>query len=1682
MHTSPSPRAARTGIRSRLRVALAGAVALGVAWSSLTAIAAPSPAAALAEPVVYELPNADFATPLAGTWTVNGTAEQQRTLELSPGGVAYQGIPVKTDGSGPAAGDIVEASVDVTLHADVTADSTVLVRITDGSAILAEWTDLTGLPRGQRTTVTTQISSNEGRVGTAANAVYVELHDDTAGTIEVHDVRLGATRGTEHVNYQLPNSDFAQALAPSNWSSANARIATSVLLAPNSVVSQNLTVGSVPTLPQTGDALALSVEAFLDPRVDAGTSALAQVRAGDQVLLQATDSTAVQRAQWQKITATGDGVVADGVTGLEVALRNDTGFALRLRDVRLTGTRDEGSDDLNGDGTIDRADVTWFQAAVRDGADDSALDYDDDGQVTTADISFYIRFVLGDTSEVFANLTHLDFLSEHVVLDGKPAMIVHLYAEPKNRADLSQGYEWVGDPQEGVSALDDVARATIVYAEHYATYRDEHSYDQMRRGLEFAMWMQAPNGDFDNFVARDAQGNLFKKDSQSSQTSFSFWAARAYEAMATALPLIKATDADLSARVTARLDLCLNRVGQLISPEYGQREANGAPKWLLLDDVWLSSTAVSALAKHSQLLSGDERATAIDLIRDLGEGIAFYQAGDFDEYPLGAVRHNNGNWYEWGSIQTKALATAGTLTEHPEWVDAARLLADSFLTDMLISGRSMEIGPNKTGLPQINYGTASYVDNLLTLYSATGDVKYAELAGVAATWWTGNNPAGVPMFDQILGLAFDGITTNGVNTNSGAESVDEALRAILRIQRVPEAIAAMTATKVDERTATTVEIEDLIREGRPADELIPVAGSGLNDPAHAVVTQQSSSGLDEQAIYADAQQVDTEQPIYDGWRGSKALFAVGSGWNNVRIFDGGYIYTDIGVGGPGQAQPGDSLMLEFSGLLQFRTDLDAELVAVNAAGVETLLADDSGFQYNPRTWYSGPGAVRTTLKAEVPADADHLRIRFSNSSTNPVEYEGFVTVTIASLYRLGVPEVRYGSSAFSNRAYAHLDAGSQTALTLNVPAAGAQNLFLSAIDQPAAEAQNVSLSSAGRFDLSAQLAGTAGAVTIRTLGRASLEAGTIPLTISTGTNAAADVDALILYPVETFATYRRLDGSELMILRDADARAFYAGTPQEVQSRGTAPVVTTQPQTTAVYAGQTATFTAAATGDPAPTVQWELSADGSTWAPIAGATTTTLQVPAVTRSDSGHLYRAVFTNRKGTAATEAAALEVNTVVVTASATGEKPANTAGWFTGPVDITLTDNSASATVEYRVGTVGEWLPVTGPVAVTSDGTTTVNFRATETGSPIPESAGSITVKLDRVAPITTASVNPGSGVVPPGSTITATFTATDVTSGVVSTEYSTDDGATWVPATPEGVSFTTVGAHVVKYRSVDVAGNVETAKEITLTVKEPQATAQVTLSSADTSPVDGWYQQSVKVTLKAPNTTYKVQHRINGGAWRTYSTPFTISPSGVNTVDHRLTKAGVAVAGSDAQTLVKIDKSSPVVGIVRTPAVSSGTVLNPIALTFTLTDKYSGPDRHEYQVNGGEWLPVGPDAVVFDTVGSYTVKSRGYDKAGNVSVSKPTTLTIRANPTPTIKPSVTSTKRGAAVTVTITGFARFDDVAITFGGASLGTVLTDVNGKAKVTIRVPVDAPLGATSVVATGSSGSPTATTRVTVKQ
>jgi hypothetical protein len=130
------------------------------------------------------------------------------------------------------------------------------------------------------------------------------------------------------------------------------------------------------------------------------------------------------------------------------------------------------------------------------------------------------------------------------------------------------------------------------------------------------------------------------------------------------------------------------------------------------------------------------------------------------------------------------------------------------------------------------------------------------------------------------------------------------------------------------------------------------------------------------------------------------------------------------------------------------------------------------------------------------------------------------------------------------------------------------------------------------------------------------------------------------------------------------------------------PVVMTEPVSQTVIAGNTATFTATASGKPNAVVQWQVSPNsGATFGndrTDSGNTTGTLIVASTSIAQNGYQYRAVFTNTAGTATSTAATL---TVAVPAAAVAPRPPVASfAWFpTAPYvgePVSLASNSIDA----------------------------------------------------------------------------------------------------------------------------------------------------------------------------------------------------------------------------------------------------------------------------------------------------------------------------------------------------------------------------------------------------------------------
>src|SRR5215217_4691446 len=226
------------------------------------------------------------------------------------------------------------------------------------------------------------------------------------------------------------------------------------------------------------------------------------------------------------------------------------------------------------------------------------------------------------------NLSHLNFLVEDVEIAGQPMAITHIYSE-------SPRYEWVDASGEGIAAVDDAARAALVYLTDYESTSDPTSLDKARRLLNFVLYMQADDGQFYNFII-DRAGTI----NQTGNTSFKssgWWAARAARALGAGYRVMRTVDPDYASQLEQAFQGIRDVWAGEVAANYGQYDqVHGVPvpAWLIASGSDVTSIAVLALLEVDKATDGQDAATR-DLLTKLCEGLSAYQAGDHRNFPFG---------------------------------------------------------------------------------------------------------------------------------------------------------------------------------------------------------------------------------------------------------------------------------------------------------------------------------------------------------------------------------------------------------------------------------------------------------------------------------------------------------------------------------------------------------------------------------------------------------------------------------------------------------------------------------------------------------------------------------------------------------------------------------------------------------------------------------------------------------------------------------------------------------------------------------------------------------------------------------------------------------------------------------------------------------------------------------------
>jgi len=406
-----------------------------------------------------------------------------------------------------------------------------------------------------------------------------------------------------------------------------------------------------------------------------------------------------------------------------------------------------------------------------------------------------------NTQDSYFNTDHLDHLSEEVVRDGTRYRIIHIYCKAPD-------YTIVPDPEEGTACVDDAARAAVVYLRHFEITGDKISRTKAEALLRFVMYMQTTEGLFYNFVT-NANLDINITHIRSRADQFEWWSARAVWALGTAVRVLKNVNPDFTTTCLGSLRLALPHVEQILSnyPNTTEYIGRTVPTWLVQGDgADATSELMLGLVAWNQAEPNLQLQT---MIMQFAEGLALMRYGSMNTFPYGLHASNRNEWHKWGNSQTQALAEAGIVT-------SAKLEAEHFYPRLLVEGLLKSIVFDDLHAMQyferIAYGLRSVAVGLIRLYKATKDIRFARMAGLFASWLTGNNNAGQPMYDPDTGRCYDGLLHgNEINRNSGAESTIEALYTILEIEQYPEARRWFFARGLEHARTTRDDCEYLYR-------------------------------------------------------------------------------------------------------------------------------------------------------------------------------------------------------------------------------------------------------------------------------------------------------------------------------------------------------------------------------------------------------------------------------------------------------------------------------------------------------------------------------------------------------------------------------------------------------------------------------------------------------------------------------------------------------------------------------------------------------------------------------------------------------------------------------------------------------------------------------------------------------
>ncbi len=400
---------------------------------------------------------------------------------------------------------------------------------------------------------------------------------------------------------------------------------------------------------------------------------------------------------------------------------------------------------------------------------------------------FFVVIVHAVSAQSLVNTKHLDYLFQKMPVGKSEIGIVHIYAEAPD-------YHYIEASREGVSCVDDVARAAVLYAMLYRQAPDSELLEKIVLLSRYQLYTQNVNGFFNNFVFADGSVNT---SFQTSVAESNWWSWRAVWALASVYDIVAAKDPALGDSIRTSLKKIVETIQPLFTGKCNREVYDGVsvPMWLPAESgADQAAVLVKGLVRYYAI---EQDSSILPIIRSLCDGILEMQIADKSCEYFGAFLSWRNNWHAWGNSQADALLDAYTIIKEPAYLEAAKREMDNFydkiqnknyLMSFTVSKKdSAFVVVKEDAFEQIAYNIRPMIFSCMNAYKLTKDVKYAQKAVSLAGWFFGNNPVSGSIYSPETGRCFDGINNpQKVNLNSGAESTIEALLSLAMIESTPE--------------------------------------------------------------------------------------------------------------------------------------------------------------------------------------------------------------------------------------------------------------------------------------------------------------------------------------------------------------------------------------------------------------------------------------------------------------------------------------------------------------------------------------------------------------------------------------------------------------------------------------------------------------------------------------------------------------------------------------------------------------------------------------------------------------------------------------------------------------------------------------------------------------------------------